>query len=78
MKPVHRDNFQLTGGEKVLSIYKWNKHIAEHFFCSTCGVYTHHKRRSDPSQISVNFGCLDNAIIPPENEIDLIDGAELE
>lgn len=78
MKPVRREDFRLTGGEAALSAYKWNKQIAEHFFCSLCGVYTHHKRRSDPSQISVNFGCLNNAIIPPEHEIGLVNGAELE
>ena len=37
------------------SVYKFGKkHLAEHFFCKICGVYTHHIRRRDPNQISIN------------------------
>ena len=37
------------------------KHIngAQHYFCSVCGIYTHHRRRSDPNEIGVNLACLD-------------------
>jgi hypothetical protein len=31
---------------------------AEHFFCSVCGIYTHHRRRSNPNHFSVNVACL--------------------
>lgn len=31
---------------------------AEHYFCSRGGIYTHHKRRSNPSQLGVNVACL--------------------
>tara|TARA_B100001989_G_C24256687_1_gene324813 strand:+ start:97 stop:327 length:231 start_codon:yes stop_codon:yes gene_type:complete len=51
--------FTLLEGYEYLSLYKWNKNIAEHYFCKICGVYTHHKRKRCPDQISVNFTCLD-------------------
>jgi hypothetical protein len=31
---------------------------AKHFFCSKCGIYTHHQRRSNPDQFGVNVACL--------------------
>ena len=30
--------------------------LKEHCFCKTCGIYTHHIRRSDPSIYRVNIG----------------------
>ncbi len=75
MKPVQEDSFTLIQGKDYLSSYKWNKFIAEHFFCKECGVYTHHRRRRYPDQISVNFACLDDLDLPEEQNIDLADGA---
>ena len=75
MKPISKDNFVLQSGQKNLHIYEWNKKIAKHFFCIICGIYTHHVRRRDPSQISINIMCVDDILIPPETKINLIDGA---
>ena len=75
MKPISKDNFVLQSGQNNLQIYQWNKKIAKHFFCNICGVYTHHVRRRDPSQISINIMCVDDILIPPETKINLIDGA---
>ena len=75
MKPLEKDLFKLIKGKEFLSAYKWNKRIAEHFFCKICGVYTHHKRRSNPEQISINFACLENISLPMGNEIESVDGA---
>ena len=57
------------------SEYVWNKKIAKHYFCNKCGVYTHHIRRRDPEQISVNLMCVDDILIPENTVINLIDGA---
>lgn len=50
--------FKLLAGADKLSQYQFNSHVAEHYFCSVCGVYTHHKPRSNPSIFRVNAGCL--------------------
>jgi hypothetical protein len=42
-----------------LATYRFNTNIAEHHFCSRCGIYTHHKRRSNPNQLGVNVACLE-------------------
>ena len=75
MKPVAVENFKIIKGKNNLSSYRWNKRIAEHFFCNTCGVYTHHKRRRDPTQFAVNLACIDGIKMPKEDQILLIDGS---
>lgn len=78
MKPTDKGCFTLKEGAASLTRYKWNQQIAEHFFCNICGVYTHHKRRTAPDQISVNFACLDDVASPVESEIGLVNGADLD
>ena len=45
-------------GKDRLSLYQFDSKEAEHYFCSRCGIYTHHKRRSNPHQYGINVGCL--------------------
>ena len=45
--------FKILAGEDKLAIYRFNTKTAEHHFCTICGIYTHHKRRSDPDQLGV-------------------------
>jgi len=75
MKPLPKEKFALIQGDEFLNSYKWNKKIAEHFSCNICGVYTHHQRRRDATQYSVNLGCLEAIEIPEEIEIKWIDGS---
>ncbi len=48
----------VTQGEEKRSTYRFNTNAAEHHFCSVCGIYTHHKRRSNPDELGVNAACL--------------------
>ncbi|TAG01404.1 MAG: GFA family protein [Betaproteobacteria bacterium] len=48
----------VQGGE-VLKRYQFNTKVAKHYFCSNCGIYTHHQRRSFPDQYGYNVGCLE-------------------
>jgi hypothetical protein len=50
--------FTITQGEDQLAIYRFNTRTAEHYFCKACGIYTHHKRRSNPKELGVNVACL--------------------
>ena len=51
--------FAIKSGADKLACYRFNTRVAEHHFCSVCGIYTHHKRRSNPSEIGVNVACLE-------------------
>ncbi|KAA2312997.1 GFA family protein [Pseudooceanicola sediminis] len=53
------DGLTFLAGEDKLSLYQFNTKAAKHFFCSICGIYTHHQRRSDPTQFGINVSCLE-------------------
>ncbi|ARO14035.1 glutathione-dependent formaldehyde-activating GFA [Ketogulonicigenium robustum] len=52
------DEFTILQGEDALSCYTFNTQQAKHYFCSACGIYTHHQRRSRPNEFGVNLACL--------------------
>ena len=52
------DDLHVVQGEDKLTLYQFNTGQAKHFFCSVCGVYTFHSRRSVPSQYGVNVACI--------------------
>ncbi len=51
----------VTKGQDNLSCYTWGTHTAQHYFCKTCGIYTHHRRRADTSECGINLGCIEGA-----------------
>lgn len=53
------DDIEIVTGEHVLTLYQFGTMTAKHYFCSRCGIYTHHQRRSNPNQYGVNVACLD-------------------
>ncbi|MBK3746001.1 GFA family protein [Paraburkholderia aspalathi] len=53
------NDLEILEGAEALSLYRFNTGIAKHYFCSNCGIYTHHQRRSDPQQLGVNVACLE-------------------
>ena len=56
---VTLDGIRVLQGAEVLKLYQFNTKVAKHYFCSNCGIYTHHQRRSNPSQYGYNVGCLE-------------------
>src|SRR3546814_6981469 len=44
-----------------MRISDWRSDVcsSDLYFCGTCGIYTHHRRRSDPEQYGYNGGCLE-------------------
>jgi hypothetical protein len=49
---------EVIEGADKLSCYQFNTRVAKHWFCSICGSYTHHQRRSDPTTYGINVACL--------------------
>ena len=74
--PVSAELGSLTilEGAAVLSRYQFNTKTAEHFFCSKCGIYTHHRRRSNPNHYGVNLACLEGCSPFDLEEIPVVDG----
>lgn len=58
-------------GEHILKLYQFNTNTAKHYFCSNCGIYTHHQRRSNPHLYGYNVGCLEgvNPFLIPDIKV---------
>ena len=69
------EHFRITQGEDKLATYRFNTKSAEHHFCTVCGIYTHHKRRSAPDQLGVNVACLEGVSPFDFGEVIVYDGS---
>jgi len=67
-------DFHLLAGEDILSTYSFNTHEAQHHFCSRCGIYTHHQRRSRPDEYGINAACLTGLSPFDFEEVPVLDG----
>ena len=64
--PAAPHDFELLSGKGSLTVYTFGTGVAQHTFCSHCGMHAFYIPRSQPDRISVNARCLDG-----------IDGASL-
>ncbi|MEM6478448.1 MAG: GFA family protein [Pseudomonadota bacterium] len=60
-------DLRVISGQDALSCYQWGTGTARHYFCSRCGIYTHHQRRSRPDEYGVNIYCIDG-VAPSDHE----------
>ena len=56
---VSLENLRIVKGQEALRLYQFGTRTAQHFFCSVCGIYTYHQRRSNPTQYGYNVACLE-------------------
>jgi len=68
------DAIKITKGTDKLTLYQFNTKIAKHYFCSVCGIYTHHQRRSDPTQYGFNVACLEGVNPYELADVPVMDG----
>ena len=74
MSMVTNGNFKITKGKDKLKIYQFHTKVAKHYFCSNCGIYTHHNPRSNPSMTGFNLGCIDELDTFKVENVKVIDG----
>lgn len=70
-------NFRLLKGADALNTYTFNTEVAQHYFCSCCGIKSFYVPRSHPDGISVNVRCLDQAKAI-QMKVEAFDGANWE
>jgi len=56
---VPLSGIKIVKGADALKLYQFNTMTAKHYFCIHCGIYTHHQRRSNPTQYGFNVACLE-------------------
>lgn len=64
----------VIAGADALTVYQFNTKSAKHYFCSKCGIYTHHQRRSNPNQYGVNAAILAGVSPFDFPEVPVMDG----
>jgi hypothetical protein len=57
---VFPSEFELLRGKDALTVYTFETGVAQHAFCSHCGMHGFYVPRSQPDKITVNARCLDN------------------
>ncbi len=65
---------KVVRGAGMLTLYQWGTMTAEHWFCSRCGIYTHHRRRSNPAEFGLNAACIEGVDIRSLEPIPWTDG----
>jgi len=60
MVKVHKDDFELLQGKESLSEYQFHTNTAKHYFCSNCGIYPFHLKKSAPDSYGINVYCLED------------------
>jgi hypothetical protein len=68
------DQVVIVKGAENLTLYQWGTGTAKHWFCKTCGIYTHHQRRSNPLQYGINTGILDGVSPHDFAQVPMMDG----
>ncbi len=71
---VEIGSLKILKGEEILSAYTFNTHKARHYFCSKCGIYTHHRRRSSPSKFGFKFSCIEGISVEDYLHVGYVDG----
>lgn len=69
-----RGGLDILEGEDRLTLYRFNTGQARHHFCSVCGIYVYHQRRSNPDELGINAACLDGVSPFDFAEITVYDG----
>ena len=71
---VPLEDLTVVKGKELLTLYTFNTHTAKHYFCSCCGIYTHHQSRAWPDKFDFNVACLEG-VNPYELEnVEVLDG----
>lgn len=71
---VPLDDLKVIKGAEKLSLYQFRTNTAKHYFCSVCGIYTHHQRRSDPNTYGVNIACIEGVDPYAQIDVQITDG----
>ena len=68
------DRLRIVSGADCLASYRFNTQVAQHFFCSHCGIYTHHQRRFNPQEYAINVACIDGVSPFDFADVPVVDG----
>jgi hypothetical protein len=76
--PIAAGDFELLRGKNALTTYTFGTGVAQHTFCSNCGMHAFYVPRSQPDMITVNARCLDGIDGPSLKPSRFFDGRHWE
>ena len=76
MSMVKNEDFKIIKGEDKLKLYQFHSKVANHYFCSNCGIYTHHNPRINPALTGFNVGCLEDIDTFKLNDVTVANGQD--
>jgi hypothetical protein len=74
MTMVGPDDLKIIKGKEFLKLYQFHTNVAKHYFCTQCGVYTHHNPRANPKMYGINLACLEGVDVFALKNIAVNDG----
>ena len=74
MTMVGPEDLKIIKGKDILKLYQYHTKTAKHYFCSNCGIYTHHNPRSNPKMYGINIACLEGVETLKLNDVSINDG----
>ncbi len=75
---VSAADFELLRGKNALTVYRFDTGVAQHAFCTHCGMHAFYVPRSQPDSVSVNARCLDDIDGPALKPTRFFDGRHWE
>lgn len=75
MTMVGPADFKIVRGQGKLKLYQYHTKVAKHYFCTICGIYTHHNPRSNPNMYGINVACLEGVDPLKLENVGVNDGA---
>ena len=73
---IPRENLRIQVDGDNLGLYQFDSKIAKHYFCKTCGIYTHNEMFRMPGHMRVNLGCIDE-LDTSDLDVTVFDGKNL-
>lgn len=73
MLDVPKGDVEVTQGEDTLSTYSFGSGVAQHHFCSRCGIHVLQDLRSEPENCAVSLACIDGSAVY-EMDVPVFDG----
>ncbi len=73
---IPKDELKLEVEGDNLGLYQFDSKIAKHYFCKTCGIYTHNETMRTPGHMRVNQGRIDG-VGTDDFEVTVFDGRDL-
>ena len=64
MSMVKNEDFKIVKGQDKLKLYQFHSKVAKHYFCSDCGIYTHHNPRINPAMTGFNAVSYTHLTLP--------------